>query len=166
MVVWVGKKWTKTKTKVKCGAWYPRNWKITIWANKHNRNPTVTLAEAKHSVMAASRIIAHLPPHPHRAVPHSPPLEHPPPSLNFKPHPKRHRNIAIRASLRGHKENDLNLRTTPDDVHGDTVSKDPLVLPRSYLFPLFLPSFLIFVNFFVIYFRAFVLEPVLCFSFR
>ncbi|XP_057449056.1 arogenate dehydratase/prephenate dehydratase 2, chloroplastic-like [Lotus japonicus] len=80
--------------------------------------------------MAASRIIAHLPPHPHRAVPHSPPLEHSPPSLNFKPHPNRHRNIAIRASLRGHKENDLNLRTTPDDVPGDAVSKDPLVLPR------------------------------------
>lgn len=57
------------------------------------------------------------------------------PSLNLTLHPKRYRNLGIRASLRGHEEkkddlaakpHTVELRTSPDDV----VSRDPLALPR------------------------------------
>ncbi|XP_061363167.1 arogenate dehydratase/prephenate dehydratase 2, chloroplastic-like isoform X2 [Gastrolobium bilobum] len=82
--------------------------------------------------MAASRIIAHPPPHIHRQSPPSDAVNSLA-SFNLKFHPKRYRNLGIRASLRGHKENDLDdkarsveLRTSPDDA----VSKDPFVLPR------------------------------------
>ncbi|RDY08224.1 Arogenate dehydratase/prephenate dehydratase 2, chloroplastic, partial [Mucuna pruriens] len=81
--------------------------------------------------MAASRIVARPPPYLHRQ---SPPSEAAP-SLNLTLHPKRYRNLCIRASIQGHEEkkNDLadnphsvELRASPDDV----VSRDPLVLPR------------------------------------
>lgn len=99
--------------------------------------------------MAASRIVAHPPPYPHRQ---SPPSDAPP-SLNLTLNPKRYRNLGIRASLRGHEEKnkndladkphsvELRATSTPDDV----VSRDLLSLPRTYirthysaLFPFFL----------------------------
>ncbi|KAL5169482.1 Arogenate dehydratase/prephenate dehydratase 2, chloroplastic [Glycine soja] len=103
------------------------NYKLNVLRTLQNPN-TVSVW------MAASRIVAHPPPYPHRQSPPSDAA----PSLNLTLNPKRYRNLGIRASLRGHEEKNKNdladkphsveLRTTstPDDV----VSRDLLSLPR------------------------------------
>ncbi|OIW05787.1 hypothetical protein TanjilG_23573 [Lupinus angustifolius] len=88
--------------------------------------------------MAASRIVIA---HPYR---HSIPSETVPSpflslNLNLKSHPKRYRYIGIHASIRSHKENDLNDKTNPLEIpntpsdHSSSshvISKDLLSLPR------------------------------------
>jgi len=120
--------------------------------------------------MAASRIVAHPPPYLHRQCSPSDAV----PFLNLTLHAKRYRNLSIRASLHEgkQKKNDLadkphsvELRTSPNDV----VSRDPLILPRTYLHPI--PCFLLF--FFSIFlvaitiddFRDSIFRTFICFSF-
>ncbi|XP_004505948.1 arogenate dehydratase/prephenate dehydratase 2, chloroplastic-like [Cicer arietinum] len=87
--------------------------------------------------MASSRIISHSPPNLHCQ---SSPFDsvNPLPSINLNFPSKRHRNLRIRASIRGHRDNDINdtlqsveLRTSSASaLPNDVVSKDPLSLPR------------------------------------
>jgi len=93
--------------------------------------------------MAVSRIVAHPPAYLHRQCPPSDTVLF----LNLTFHPKRYPNLSIRASLHEGKQqkNDLadkphsvELRTSPNGV----VSRDPIVLPRTYLYSI--PCFLFF----------------------
>ncbi|CAI8585104.1 unnamed protein product [Vicia faba] len=82
--------------------------------------------------MASSRIISHSQPNLHR---HSPLFDStkPLPSLNLSLLPKRHRNLRIRASLRGHRVSDVSndaVELQTSAVSNDVVSKDPPSLPR------------------------------------
>ena len=120
--------------------------------------------------MAASRIVAHPPPYLHRQCPPSDTVLF----LSLTRHAKRYRNLSIRASLHEgkQKKNDLadkphsvELRTSPDDV----VSRDPIVLPRTYLYSI--PCFLFFFSIFIVAitiddFRDSIFRAFVCFSFR